>query len=127
MGVFNHFLKIFLVLSPLILDPDPNRFSLDPDPYQSLPWIPIRNKFCHNLIFAVLRSSHFFWRLWLRKSEVPEPTPAPTRLPRLWLQQGFRAGAAGAGVFSWSRSRYFGPAPLHLEFLFNNSRKFHGT
>ena len=28
---------------------------------------------------TVLRSRHFFWLFWLRKSEVPEPTPAPTK------------------------------------------------
>ena len=31
----------------------------------------------------MLRSRHFFGRLQLRKSEVPEPTPAPTKLVRL--------------------------------------------
>ena len=36
----HHFLKIFLVLSP---------FLLDPDPYQSSPWIRIRNEFFHIL------------------------------------------------------------------------------
>ena len=40
MSVFHHFLKIFLVLSP---------FLLDPDPYQSSPWIRIRNEFFHIL------------------------------------------------------------------------------
>ena len=34
---------------------------------------------------AVLRSRHFFGRLRLRKSEVPEPTLAPTKLGRLRL------------------------------------------
>ena len=36
----------------------------------------------------LLRSHHFFERLRLRKSEVPEPTPASTKLGplRLWLQ-----------------------------------------
>ena len=33
----------------------------------------------------VLRSRHIFGRLRLPKSEVPEPTPAPTRLGRLRL------------------------------------------
>ena len=33
----------------------------------------------------VLRSRHFFGRLRLRRSEVLEPTPAPTKLVRLWL------------------------------------------
>ena len=35
---------------------------------------------------AVLQSRHFFGRLRLWKSKVPEPTPAPTKLGRLWLQ-----------------------------------------
>ena len=39
----------------------------------------------------VLRSRHFFWRL--RKSEVPEPTPAPTRLGRL---QAKKKGGSGS-------------------------------
>ena len=34
----------------------------------------------------MLRRRHFFGRLRLRKSEVPEPTPAPTELGRLRLQ-----------------------------------------
>ena len=42
MSVFHHFFKIFLVLSPSSLDPDPYRFCLDPDPYRSSPWIRIR-------------------------------------------------------------------------------------
>ena len=45
MSVFHPFLKIFLVLSPFLLDPDPYCFFLDPDPYQSSPWIWIRNEF----------------------------------------------------------------------------------
>ena len=58
MSVFHHFLKIFLVLSPFLLDPDPYRFCLDPDPYrfcldpdayQSSPWIRIPNEFFHIL------------------------------------------------------------------------------
>ena len=62
MSIFHHFLKIFLVLSPFLLDldpdpyhfcldPDPYYFCLDPDPYQSSPWIQIRvrNKFFHIL------------------------------------------------------------------------------
>ena len=47
MSVFHHFLKIFLVLSLYMLDQDPYRLSLDPDPYQSSPWIRIRNNFSH--------------------------------------------------------------------------------
>ena len=39
-----------------------------------------------NKIAPVLRSRHFFGLLRLRKSEVPEPTPAPTKLGRLRLQ-----------------------------------------
>ena len=57
MGVFHHFSKIFLVLksSPFLLDPDPDPdpdpycFCLDPDPYQSSPWIRIHNEFFHIL------------------------------------------------------------------------------
>ena len=49
MSVFHHFLKIFLVLSPFLLDPDKYCFCLDPDPYQNLPWIRIRNEFFHIL------------------------------------------------------------------------------
>ena len=51
MSVFIHFLKIFLVLGPFLLDPDPYRFCLDPDPYQSSPRIRIRirNEFFHIL------------------------------------------------------------------------------
>ena len=49
MSVFHPFLKIFLVLSPFLLDPDPYCFFLDPDPYQSSPWIRIRNEFFHIL------------------------------------------------------------------------------
>ena len=58
MSVFHHFLKIFLELSPFLLDPDPYHFCLDPDPYhfcldpdpsQSSPWIRIRNEFFHIL------------------------------------------------------------------------------
>ena len=51
MSVFHHFLKIFLVLSTFLLDPDSYEFCLDPylNPYQTLPWIPIRNKFCYIL------------------------------------------------------------------------------
>ena len=57
MGVFHHFLKILLVLKsiPFLLDPDPDPdpdpycFCLDPDPYQSSPWIRIHNKFFHIL------------------------------------------------------------------------------
>ena len=36
MNIFYHILKIFLVLNPI---------RLDPDPYQSSSWIPIRNEF----------------------------------------------------------------------------------
>ena len=36
----------------------------------------------------VLRSRHIFWKLRLRKSEVPEPAPASTKLGRLRLQAG---------------------------------------
>ena len=51
MSVFHPFLKIFLVLSPFLLDPDPYCFCLDPDPYQISPWIQIRirNEFIHIL------------------------------------------------------------------------------
>ena len=46
-------------------------------------------------------------------------------------KQGFGAEAAWAGVFGWrqSRSRHFGPvpAPPYSKYLFNNSRKLHGT
>ena len=51
MSVFHHFLKIFLVLSSFLLDPDldPYYFWLDPDPYQSSPWIQIRNASLHIL------------------------------------------------------------------------------
>ena len=51
MSVFIHFLKIFLVLGPFLLDLDMYHFCLDPDPYQSSPWIriQIRNKFFHIL------------------------------------------------------------------------------
>ena len=47
MSVSHHFLKIFLVLRPFLLDPDPYCFCLDPD--QSSPWIRIRNKFFYIL------------------------------------------------------------------------------
>ena len=46
--------------------------------------------------YAVLRSRHFFGRLRLRKSEVPEPTPAPTKLGRLRLQAK-KAAPGGSG------------------------------
>ena len=49
MSVFHHFLKIFLVLSLFLLYPDPYCFCLDPDLYQSSPWIRIRNEFIHIL------------------------------------------------------------------------------
>ena len=40
-----------MVLSPFLLntDPDRYRFCLDPDPYQSTPWIRLRNEFFHIL------------------------------------------------------------------------------
>ena len=47
------------------------------------------------LLKTVLLSRHFFGRL--RKSEVPEPTPAPTRLGRLGLQAK-KAAPDGSGV-----------------------------
>ena len=37
---------------------------------------------------SVFRSRHFFGRLRLRKSEVLEPTPAPTKLGRLQAKKG---------------------------------------
>ena len=43
---------------------------------------------------AVLRSRHFFGRLQLRKSEVPESTPAPTKLGGLQLQTKKKAAPA---------------------------------
>ena len=51
------------------------------------------------IIFAsvyipVLRSRHFFGRFWLRKSEVLEPTPAPTKLGRLRLSAKKKAAPA---------------------------------
>ena len=50
MSVFHPFLKIFLVLSPFLLDPD-QCLCPDPDPYpyQSSSWIRIRNEFFHIL------------------------------------------------------------------------------
>ena len=47
--MFYHILKNFLVLSPFLLDPDPLSFYQDPDPYQSSPWIRIRNEFFYIL------------------------------------------------------------------------------
>ena len=46
----------------------------------------------------VLRSRHFFRRLWLRMANVPEPTraPAPTYLDRLRLQAK-KAAPGGSG------------------------------
>ena len=55
-SVFHHFLKVFLVLSPFLLDPDPYRFCLDPDQYQSSPWIRIRNEFFNILATATASS-----------------------------------------------------------------------
>ena len=46
---FSSLIEDFLVFSPFLLDPDPNCFCLDLDPYQSSPWIRIRNKFFHIL------------------------------------------------------------------------------
>ena len=53
MSVFHYFSKIFLVLSPFLLDldPDPYCFCLDPDPYQISPWIRIRIR---NEFFRIL-------------------------------------------------------------------------
>ena len=34
MNILNHFSKIFLVLSPFLLDTDPFSFCLDPDPFR---------------------------------------------------------------------------------------------
>ena len=49
--VFLSHFKDFLDLNPFFLDPDPYRFCLYPDPYQSSPWIRvrIRNEFFHIL------------------------------------------------------------------------------
>ena len=46
---FYHIFRIFLVLYPFLLDPDPYwyYFCLDPDPYQTSSWIRIRNEFFH--------------------------------------------------------------------------------
>ena len=45
---------------------------------------------------TVLRSRHFFGRLWLLMDKVPEPTPAPTYLGRLRLLLQAKRGGSGS-------------------------------
>ena len=51
------------------------------------------------LFLPVLRSRHFFGRLWLWTFEVSEPTPAPTKSGQLRLQAKKAARAPYTNIF----------------------------